>query len=149
MPFRLAALLAALMISPAFAEDWPQFLGPKRDGVWREDGILEKFPTGGPKKLWSAKLGGGYAGPAVVVSSAACNQNFPDVVLMAITSQAQNDSGFHLPITGWKKAGLIGPSTIKPVLATFEKSLLLRRLGRLERPDRLALESLLRRVLSP
>ena len=87
--------------------------------------------------------------PAVVVSSAACSQNSPDVVLMAITSQGQRDSGFHLPITGWRKAGLIGPSTIKPVLATFEKSLLLRKLGRLERPDRLALESLLRRVLSP
>jgi|SRR5271169_26762 len=87
--------------------------------------------------------------PAVVVSSADCNRSSTDVVLMAITSQAQKRPGFHLPITGWKRAGLIGPSTIKPVVATFEKSLLLRRLGRLERPDRLALESLLRRVLSP
>ena len=47
------------------ADDWPQWLGPKRDGVWRETGILEKFPKGGPKVLWRTPIGGGYAGPAV------------------------------------------------------------------------------------
>ena len=45
--------------------DWPQWLGPQRDGVWREDGILEKYPPGGPKLRWRLPLGGGYAGPAV------------------------------------------------------------------------------------
>ena len=47
------------------AEDWPQWLGPKRDGVWRDTGLVEKFPTGGPKVLWKAPVGVGYAGPAV------------------------------------------------------------------------------------
>jgi outer membrane protein assembly factor BamB len=50
---------------PARADDWPQWLGPKRDGVWRESGILEKFPKGGPKVLWRTPIGGGYSGPAV------------------------------------------------------------------------------------
>jgi outer membrane protein assembly factor BamB len=49
----------------AAADDWPQWLGEKRDGVWRETGILEKFPPGGPKVLWRRAIGGGYAGPAV------------------------------------------------------------------------------------
>src|SRR5262249_4076331 len=49
----------------AVADDWPQWLGPKRDGVWRETGILDKFPAGGPKVLWRAPCGMGYAGPAV------------------------------------------------------------------------------------
>ena len=40
-------------------------MGPNRDGVWAETGIVEKFPAGGPKKLWSVPVGGGYAGPAV------------------------------------------------------------------------------------
>lgn len=58
---------AVLLISSAFAraDDWPQWLGPQRDGVWRETGILEKFPPGGPKVRWRHPLGGGYAGPAV------------------------------------------------------------------------------------
>lgn len=49
----------------AMADDWPQWLGPRRDGVWREDGILKAFPDGGPKRVWSAPIHGGYAGPAV------------------------------------------------------------------------------------
>lgn len=47
------------------ADDWPQWLGPKRDAVWRETGILEKFPAGGPKVLWRTPVGAGYSGPAV------------------------------------------------------------------------------------
>jgi outer membrane protein assembly factor BamB len=49
----------------AAADDWPQWLGPKRDGVWRETGIVEKFPAGGPKVVWKEPVGIGYAGPAV------------------------------------------------------------------------------------
>jgi outer membrane protein assembly factor BamB len=40
-------------------------MGPKRDNVWRETGIVDKFPSGGPKVLWRAKVAGGYSGPAV------------------------------------------------------------------------------------
>lgn len=47
------------------ADDWPQYLGPKRDGYWRETQILDRFPTGGPKVVWRSKCGMGYAGPAV------------------------------------------------------------------------------------
>lgn len=62
----LSALALALGLSlPAPAADWPQWLGPTRDGNWPETGILETFPSGGPKKLWSVPIGGGYSGPAV------------------------------------------------------------------------------------
>lgn len=60
----LLCILAAVS-SLAAAEDWPQWLGKNRDGVWREEGIVEKFPEGGPAILWTAPLGSGYAGPAV------------------------------------------------------------------------------------
>jgi outer membrane protein assembly factor BamB len=63
-----AALAAACFLSLAAslrADDWPQWMGPKRDAVWREDGILDKLPKGGPKELWRAKIKGGYSGPAV------------------------------------------------------------------------------------
>ena len=65
MKFRLALISVAMLWSPVCADDWPQFLGPQRDGIWRETGILKKFPGDGPKKLWSAKIGGGYGGPSV------------------------------------------------------------------------------------
>jgi outer membrane protein assembly factor BamB len=58
--------LALALANVSSADDWPQWLGPKRDGVWREQGILEKFPAGGPPVLWRVPVNGGYAGPAVV-----------------------------------------------------------------------------------
>ncbi|MBT6789046.1 MAG: pyrrolo-quinoline quinone, partial [Verrucomicrobia bacterium] len=58
------ALSQALGLS-ALADDWPQWLGAKRDGVWRESGIIKRFPDGGPKVNWRVPIGGGYAGPAV------------------------------------------------------------------------------------
>jgi outer membrane protein assembly factor BamB len=47
------------------ADNWPQWMGPKRDNVWREEGLLEKFPQGGPRVVWRVPVAGGYAGPAV------------------------------------------------------------------------------------
>lgn len=46
--------------------EWPCFRGPRRDGIAREEkGLLEAWPPGGPKLLWSVEVGEGYAGPAV------------------------------------------------------------------------------------
>jgi outer membrane protein assembly factor BamB len=64
--FRLSMLCAWFLAANAlFADDWPQWLGPRHDSVWRESGIIEKFPTNGPPILWRASVGGGYAGPSV------------------------------------------------------------------------------------
>jgi len=60
----LVGALAALAL-PAQADDWPQWQGPRRDGVWRETGILAKFPKDGPKVLWRSPIGSGCSGPAV------------------------------------------------------------------------------------
>jgi len=61
------ALAATLVVAPlAVADDWPHWMGPTRDNVWHETGIVDKFPKDGPKKLWSFPVHGGYAGPAVV-----------------------------------------------------------------------------------
>ena len=50
-------------------------------------------------------------------------------------------------MTAWKKAGLLKPSLIKPVLATVEKSLVLRTLGRLAEQDRNNLRTFLQKIL--
>ena len=58
-------VVIAASAGAATAEDWPQWLGTKRDGVWRETGLVDKFPKGGPKEVWKTEIGLGYAGPAV------------------------------------------------------------------------------------
>lgn len=49
----------------AWAADWPEWMGAGRDGVWRETGIVERFPAGGPPQRWRVPLGAGYSGPSV------------------------------------------------------------------------------------
>ncbi|WP_020472160.1 PQQ-binding-like beta-propeller repeat protein [Zavarzinella formosa] len=59
-------LLCSLMLTGLVsADDWPQWMGPKRDNTWRETGIIESIPKAGLKPLWKVKVAGGYAGPAV------------------------------------------------------------------------------------
>ena len=53
------------MASSAWADDWPQWRGPLRDGVWRESGIVETFPADGVKIVWRAPIGAGWASPVV------------------------------------------------------------------------------------
>jgi outer membrane protein assembly factor BamB len=62
-----ALQLLATMWSPVDcrADDWPQWMGPTRDGEYRETGLLDRFPDEGAKILWTTELGGGYSGPAV------------------------------------------------------------------------------------
>ncbi|MFZ5798136.1 MAG: type II toxin-antitoxin system PemK/MazF family toxin [Thermodesulfobacteriota bacterium] len=86
--------------------------------------------------------------PAVVVSSDVYNRDRPDIILMAVTSQLR-----HLGKTGeaevkdWQEAGLLKPSLIKPILATVEKSLVLKKLGQLSEGDRQSLQETLRLIL--
>src|SRR5947207_2232649 len=64
MRSRSLVLLLALA-APAPADDWPQWLGPRRAGGWRETGAVEKFPPGAPRVRWQPRVGAGYPGPAV------------------------------------------------------------------------------------
>jgi outer membrane protein assembly factor BamB len=64
-PGVLATLATILHCPRACGTDWPQWLGPERAGVWRETGLVDRFPAGGPKKVWRAPLGPGNGGPAV------------------------------------------------------------------------------------
>lgn len=64
---RQSSLIVILLgATSALASDWPQWMGPNRDDVWSETGILQKFPANGPTTLWRKPLHGGFSGPAVV-----------------------------------------------------------------------------------
>jgi mRNA interferase MazF len=87
--------------------------------------------------------------PAVVVSSSSYNLSRPDVVVMAITSQFRPGSpADELWVTEWHAAGLLKPSVIKPVFATLEQNLVIRRLGVLASEDQSQLRKAISRLLS-
>jgi len=55
----------ALLATSLSAADWPQFLGPNRDGAAADTEAAIHVPSSDPKILWKAPLGTGFAGPAV------------------------------------------------------------------------------------
>jgi outer membrane protein assembly factor BamB len=54
-----------ITFAPIFAEDWPEWRGKGRNGIWTESGILDKFPEKGLTAVWRTPIHGGFAGPAV------------------------------------------------------------------------------------
>ncbi|HEX3726295.1 MAG TPA: PQQ-binding-like beta-propeller repeat protein [Pirellulales bacterium] len=71
----LGLLLAAIVCAawpaqPAAAGDWPQILGPHRNGQADEEHLLTAWPAGGPAVAWQCEVGSGFAGVAVEKSSA-------------------------------------------------------------------------------
>jgi outer membrane protein assembly factor BamB len=59
-------LCYAVLLSSAFAEDWPQWQGPDRNAISKERGLLQEWPKDGPPLAWRLKgLGGGDSAPSI------------------------------------------------------------------------------------
>jgi outer membrane protein assembly factor BamB len=67
MPVVRRALIVVVLAAGASvaAADWPQLLGPARNGVYTGP-LATSWPTGGPRKVWQKRVGQGFAGPVVV-----------------------------------------------------------------------------------
>jgi outer membrane protein assembly factor BamB len=61
----LLALMLAAFALPVSAADWPQWLGPNRNGSSPEKGLLTNWPAAGPKVLWKVPGGDGYSSVAI------------------------------------------------------------------------------------
>ena len=86
--------------------------------------------------------------PAVVVSSAGYTRSRPDLIVLAITSQSHPSGGIgEAAIRNWRAAGLLKPSVFKPLLATIDRQLVLRSLGKLDPEDRVVLRRCLDAIL--
>jgi outer membrane protein assembly factor BamB len=61
-----AALIIGIFLITLQAADFPQWRGPRRDGIAQEKGLLREWPKEGPKLLWQlSDIGDGYGAPAV------------------------------------------------------------------------------------
>lgn len=86
--------------------------------------------------------------PAVVVSNRDYSTARPDLIVMPITSQLRpgRDLG-EVWVGQWQAAGLLKPSAVKPVFATLEQRLVLRRLGALMPEDNEALRKAIAEIV--
>jgi outer membrane protein assembly factor BamB len=58
-------LLSYVATNSIYAQDWPQLLGPDRNGVSTQKNILRSWPPEGPEILWTANVGIGFGGPVI------------------------------------------------------------------------------------
>ncbi len=58
-------MAAALLAASPSAADWPQFLGPDRNGTYSGPPLARTWPAGGPRVVWRRPTGLGFAGPVV------------------------------------------------------------------------------------
>ena len=65
IPLWLLVVFAVGSLVSVQAEDWPEWRGKGRLGVWNETGLVDKFPPGGPPVVWRTAIHSGYTGPAV------------------------------------------------------------------------------------
>ncbi|MFP6614145.1 MAG: PQQ-binding-like beta-propeller repeat protein [Pirellulales bacterium] len=61
----LVVLFVALNVDAQTDHAWPQFLGPNRNGISAETGLLDRWPAGGPTEIWRARGGVGMSGLAI------------------------------------------------------------------------------------
>ncbi|WP_234824287.1 PQQ-binding-like beta-propeller repeat protein [Bremerella cremea] len=85
--FALLVVAACGGVSSALADDWPQWMGPQRDDVYREAGTIQSIPEQGLKVKWRVPIAGGYSGPAVAGGRVFVTD------FVAKTNQINNDPG--------------------------------------------------------
>lgn len=60
-----AAAVMMAVAAAGMAGDWPCYLGPDQTSASAETGLLRSWPAEGPKLVWKAAMGAGFAGPIV------------------------------------------------------------------------------------
>ncbi|MCA9120468.1 MAG: PQQ-binding-like beta-propeller repeat protein [Planctomycetaceae bacterium] len=61
----LSILCGICCCSLTLADEWPQWRGPERNGVWQETGIVDQFGSEQIAIKWRQAIGAGYSGPTV------------------------------------------------------------------------------------
>ena len=60
-----AAFIGGILATNLPADDWPQWRGLHRDGIWREQGVVGGFSSNPLRPIWKAPIAAGYSGPTV------------------------------------------------------------------------------------
>lgn len=66
LPARMAGLTETTVVPQPVSGNWPQWRGPNRDGISTDTGLMQTWPEGGPRKLFTAGgMGGGFSSLAI------------------------------------------------------------------------------------
>lgn len=86
--FLIGLALTLTLALSAEGGDWPTFLGPTRDGVSGEKGIISPWPAKGLKQVWECELGVGYAPPVIAGGTLYHADRFGDTIRLTARDAA-------------------------------------------------------------
>ena len=106
----VSTLFWVILLSPASADDWPQWQGPDRNAISKERGLLKEWPKDGPPLAWKIKeLGGGYSAPSVAAGRIfGMGNRGDDEVVWALSETDGKDAVDDAPGAGCQAASAAG-----------------------------------------
>src|SRR5262245_6082192 len=112
----LASLAVILACAPAWADDWPQWRGPRRDGVAPNAQLPKVWPKTFPAPVWKATVGEGQASPAIAGGRAVIRGRVKDdrevgYCFDAVTGKPLWSYGYHAPYEPPDKRAGPGPKS--------------------------------------
>ncbi len=90
-----AALLTGFLVIPLAAADWPQLLGPNRDGRSPETGLRDGWAASGPPVVWEKPAGAGFSGPVVAGERLVFVHRLENVEVVACLDAATGKEQWH------------------------------------------------------
>jgi len=111
---RLPVLFIAFVAcatSLAKADEWPQWRGPQRDGIWREAGVVDAFPSPQLELKWRAEIGSGYSSPTVADGRVYVTDRMTDpeqVERVQALARSPLESRLVKVYTGYREGELMG-----------------------------------------
>ena len=94
----VSALLVVLLSSLAPADEWPGFLGSRRDGISQETGLIDAIPADGPKAIWRVPGGVGMSAVAVADGRAITTWNDAGKQWLVALDAATGKEAWKTPI---------------------------------------------------
>src|SRR5580658_3672539 len=104
----VVAVLFALpsTVQSVRAGDWPQILGPHRNGEAENETLADSWPTDGPKTIWQRPVGRGYAGLSVVGQTGVLFHRMEDEGRVEAIDVATGKERWHFSIPTYYVSGI-------------------------------------------
>ncbi|RLS35830.1 MAG: alcohol dehydrogenase [Planctomycetota bacterium] len=112
-----AVLLVAIATSVVLADDWPGFLGPRRNGISQEQGLIDAIPADGPQVVWRVRGGVGMSAVAVCQGLAVTTWNDAGKQWLVALEAATGKEAWKTPIGPAYENGMGNGPRATPMIA--------------------------------
>ena len=113
----VAALIAAIVPAFAPADEWPGFLGARRDGISEEKGLIDAIPADGPKPIWRVPGGVGMSAVAVADGLAITSWNDTGKQWLVALDAATGKEAWKTPLSAAYENGQGNGPRATPTIA--------------------------------